>query len=82
MSNNSSNSKSGGVGFLGLLFLVFLVLKLTHVIDWSWWWVTCPLWGVVALLIVFTIIFYLIGIIQHIFRKWRKKRNAKIKEKH
>lgn len=26
------------------LFLVFLVLKLTHVIDWSWWWVTAPLW--------------------------------------
>jgi hypothetical protein len=26
------------------LFIVFLVLKLTHVIDWSWLWVTCPLW--------------------------------------
>ena len=32
-----------------LLFLVFLVLKLTSVIDWSWWWVTAPLWlGFVA----------------------------------
>lgn len=30
---------------LFLLFLVFLVLKLTAVIDWSWWWVTAPLWG-------------------------------------
>ena len=28
-----------------LLFLVFLVLKLAAVIDWSWWWVTAPLWG-------------------------------------
>jgi hypothetical protein len=27
-----------------VLFLVFLVLKLTEVIDWSWWWVTAPLW--------------------------------------
>lgn len=27
-----------------LLFLVFLVLKLTGYIDWSWWWVTAPLW--------------------------------------
>jgi len=26
------------------LFIVFLVLKLTGVIDWSWWWVTSPLW--------------------------------------
>ncbi len=36
-----------GVG--GVLFIVFLVLKLTHVIDWSWWWVTAPLWGGFAL---------------------------------
>ena len=27
-----------------ILFLVFLVLKLTGNIDWSWWWVTFPLW--------------------------------------
>jgi len=34
---------SGGSG-MGILFLVFLVLKLTSVINWSWWWVTAPLW--------------------------------------
>lgn len=34
-----------------LLFLLFLGLKLGHVIDWSWWWVTIPLWGGFALLI-------------------------------
>lgn len=27
-----------------VLFIVFLVLKLTGNIDWSWWWVTAPLW--------------------------------------
>ena len=32
-----------------VLFIVFLVLQLTHVIDWSWWWVTAPLWGPFAL---------------------------------
>ena len=26
------------------LFLVFLILKLTGFINWSWWWVTAPLW--------------------------------------
>lgn len=26
------------------IFIVFLVLKLCHVIDWSWWWITAPLW--------------------------------------
>ena len=27
-----------------ILFLIFLVLKLTKQIDWSWWWVTSPIW--------------------------------------
>lgn len=26
------------------LFLVFLILKLTGTVDWSWVWVTSPLW--------------------------------------
>lgn len=41
--SNQSNS-SNGLGFGTILFLVFLVLKLTNYIDWSWWWVTSPLW--------------------------------------
>ena len=28
-----------------VLFVVFLVLQLCGYIDWSWWWVTAPLWG-------------------------------------
>ena len=42
MANNSNSSN--GLGFGTVLFLVFLVLKLTNYIDWSWWWVTAPLW--------------------------------------
>jgi hypothetical protein len=34
-----------------LLFLLFLALKLTGVIDWSWWAVTAPLW-VTAIMMV------------------------------
>lgn len=38
-------STSGlGLGLEWILFIVFLILKLTDVIDWSWWWVTAPLW--------------------------------------
>lgn len=44
MSNNN-NSNSGGIGFFGLLAIVFIALKLCKVINWSWWWITCPLWG-------------------------------------
>lgn len=49
MSDNSNNPT--GVGFLGLLGLLFIGLKLSHVIDWSWWLVTLPLWGGTALVV-------------------------------
>lgn len=31
-------------GFLPALTLLFIGLKLTHYIDWSWWYVTMPSW--------------------------------------
>jgi hypothetical protein len=40
----SKESNSGGIGFLGLLTILFIGLKLSKVIDWSWWWVTAPIW--------------------------------------
>ena len=60
MSNNSSSST--GIGFSGALFIVFLVLKLTKVIDWSWWWITAPLWGSLALVLLILFILLLIHI--------------------
>jgi phosphoglycerol transferase MdoB-like AlkP superfamily enzyme len=42
--SDSGTTVSGGIGFPGALFIAFLVLKLTGVINWSWWWVTSPLW--------------------------------------
>lgn len=32
------------MSLLSTLFVIFLILKLTSLIDWSWWWVTSPLW--------------------------------------
>ena len=41
-----------------ILFVVFLVLKLTGNIDWSWWWVTSPLWlPLVLTFLILSIIF-------------------------
>jgi hypothetical protein len=40
----ASKESSGGIGLGMVLFLIFLVLKLSESIDWSWWWVTAPLW--------------------------------------
>ena len=50
MSDNSSSSSSG-IGVAGLLGVVFVTLKLCGVITWSWWWVTCPFWGGLAILL-------------------------------
>lgn len=43
-----------------IVFIVFLVLKLTNNIDWSWWWVTSPLWLPAAAALAFVAI---VGII-------------------
>lgn len=43
-------------------FCTFAVLRLCHVIDWSWWLVTAPLWGGALLLIaicIATILFFI-----------------------
>ena len=39
-----------------LLTVVFVVLKLTHFIDWSWWWVFAPLWLPVAVVVVIVLL--------------------------
>ena len=40
-----------------LLGLLFVGLKLTGHIDWSWFWVTCPWWFGLALVLVAFVIF-------------------------
>ena len=57
-------NSAGGISFLGALLLVFIVLKLTHVINWSWFWVLSPLW-------IEAIIF--VAILLLVFIPWRKK---------
>ena len=51
---------SSGLGLPGATFIVFLVMKLTGYIDWSWWWVTAPLWGALALVAAIFIIVMII----------------------
>jgi len=46
-----------------VLFVVFLVLKLTGNIDWSWWWVTSPLWLPLTIVIGFAALLITVGII-------------------
>jgi hypothetical protein len=49
---SKSKSSSSGIGVTGLLGVVFVTLKLTGFINWSWWWVTLPFWGGLAILLI------------------------------
>jgi hypothetical protein len=68
-SRASASASAGGVGFFGLLFIALLVLKLTHVINWSWWWITAPLWGGIALGVGIVVIWLLFVCVAALFEK-------------
>lgn len=39
----------------GVLLVLFVVLKLAGLISWSWWLVLAPLYGTLALIIVYCV---------------------------
>jgi hypothetical protein len=59
------------------LGIVFIILKLTGVIDWSWWLVLLPLYGGVALLLaigaVALLFYFFVKVIRWIMRKMSKQ---------
>ena len=56
-----------------ILFLIFLVLKLTNQIDWSWWWVTSPLWIAIAILLVLIVIAFVTKFVITFYKSLIKK---------
>src|SRR6185369_11938768 len=48
---------------LGLLGVAFVCMKLLGFIDWSWWWVTAPFWGVIAFYLAMFAILLLIALV-------------------
>jgi ABC-type nickel/cobalt efflux system permease component RcnA len=75
--DNRNTSYSGGVSLAGLTFIVFLVLKLCNVIDWSWWWVTAPLWGPFAL----GLVIFIVAMAVILIKEWIKQLGYKKHEK-
>ena len=72
--NVASGLSFESMGFI--LFLVFMVLKLVGVIDWSWFYVTLPLWipiafYTLAVTAVMTVC-VIAGKVED--RKWKKKK--------
>lgn len=62
MKKSLINIQMNGTG-LACLFLIFMVLKLCHIIDWSWWWVTAPLWCGFAVIGAVLVFFCAIGLV-------------------
>lgn len=60
---SKSVDNTSGIGVLGLLGIIFITLKLCNIITWSWWWVTLPFWGGLALILIILIIISIIALI-------------------
>lgn len=67
--HSSSSSSTSGIGFAGLLTVLFIGLKLTHYIDWSWWWVLSPLWISAAIVLGILVIFGIVALTVAIVRR-------------
>ena len=59
----------GWNGLVGVLTVLFVALKLTHVINWSWWWVLSPLWISAGLIAAVVIVSAVVMLIVSAFRK-------------
>jgi hypothetical protein len=59
----NQTAQTGGSSFTTLLLVLFIGLKLTHYIDWSWWWVMSPLWIPISFVCAIWII---LGILRYV----------------
>ena len=61
MNTGNNGSYHIGLTFFDALYLVFIVLKLTHVIDWSWWIILAPIWATLLIVIIVLTILFIAG---------------------
>ena len=67
---------------LAVIFFILFVLKVTDLADISWWWITAPIWGGVALWVATIILLFvgfgLVGVYNRARRKMgRRNRNVR-----
>jgi len=72
MNQRYRSNTTASIGIADVFLVVFVVLKLTGVIDWSWWWVLSPLWIAIGL---FVVIAAGISIVYKVKRPRKRKRD-------
>jgi hypothetical protein len=65
--------ENNGLSLSAIVFIVLLTLKLSGVIDWSWWWITLPIWWILPLLLLVIIFAFSIILFEKITEKIRKQ---------
>ena len=58
---NTNGTYRVGLTFFDMLCLLFIALKLTHVINWSWWAVLAPIWATLLIVIIVLTILFIAG---------------------
>ena len=53
------------------VFVVLLILKVAHVVNWSWLWITLPLWGILLIFVVTSIINFIFDILRAFFNLFK-----------
>ena len=69
--SEKNQASQGGVGVMGLLLVLFVGLKLTGLIDWSWWWVTAPIWGPLVIVLGVVVVILIFTILQTLYQTLR-----------
>ena len=58
-------------------YLTIIGLRIFNVIQWSWWWILCPLWLALGGALIGLAVGLIIGIPIYINRKIKEKRNER-----
>lgn len=63
-----------GTLFFEMMFLMFLGLKISGLIDWSWWWVFAPVWVPVVIVVLGVGILFIAAVVINRLQKKEMKK--------